>query len=148
MTKPTKWLCAQRRLGSAWASAQSNQSSLSTWRNIGSLATHWAHSEDWSDAKADLSLRWAQPSEAILLVLSWGGSYKTSFLTLTLSIDKQSKSTSAYKIGDMSIHSQNIEYFNQESHNFIQKTIGGVACTRYPLSIHLGGDGRTDTRTV
>ena len=29
MTKPAKWpVCAQRRLGSAWASAQSNQSSL------------------------------------------------------------------------------------------------------------------------
>ena len=26
MTKPTKWLCAQRRLKSGWASAQSNQS--------------------------------------------------------------------------------------------------------------------------
>ena len=25
MTKPTKWLCAQRRLRSAWASAQSDQ---------------------------------------------------------------------------------------------------------------------------
>ena len=25
MTKPTKWVCAQRRLGSAWASAQSDQ---------------------------------------------------------------------------------------------------------------------------
>ena len=25
-TKPTKWLCAQRRLRSAWASAQSDQS--------------------------------------------------------------------------------------------------------------------------
>ena len=29
LTKPTKWLCAQRRLRSAWASAQSGQSSLS-----------------------------------------------------------------------------------------------------------------------
>ena len=28
MTKPTKWLCAQRRLRSAWAFAQSDQSSL------------------------------------------------------------------------------------------------------------------------
>ena len=28
MTKPIKWLCAQRRLRSAWASAQSHQSSL------------------------------------------------------------------------------------------------------------------------
>ena len=26
MTKPTKWMCAQRRLGSAWASAQFDQS--------------------------------------------------------------------------------------------------------------------------
>ena len=26
MTKPIKWLCAQRRLRSAWASAQSDQS--------------------------------------------------------------------------------------------------------------------------
>ena len=25
MTKPTKWVCAQRRLRSAWASAQSDQ---------------------------------------------------------------------------------------------------------------------------
>ena len=36
-------------------------SSLSAWRKLGSLATHWAHSEDWSDwadAQADLSLCW------------------------------------------------------------------------------------------
>ena len=35
--------------------------SLSAWRMLGSLATHWAHSKDWSDwadAQADLSLRW------------------------------------------------------------------------------------------
>ena len=39
MTKPTKWLCTLctlRRLRLAWASAQS---SLSVWRNLGSLAT-------------------------------------------------------------------------------------------------------------
>ena len=32
---------------------------LSAWRKLGSLATHWAHSEDWSDwvdARANLSL--------------------------------------------------------------------------------------------
>ena len=40
MTKPTKWMCAQRRLRSAWPSAQSDQSSLSAWRKLGSLATH------------------------------------------------------------------------------------------------------------
>ena len=44
----------------AWAFAQSDQSSLSARRNIGSSATHWAHYEDWSYAQADLSLRCAQ----------------------------------------------------------------------------------------
>ena len=38
-------LCAQRRLRSAWASAQSDQSSLSAWRKLGSLTTHWMHRE-------------------------------------------------------------------------------------------------------
>ena len=56
-------ICAQRRLRSAWASAPVwSASSLSAWRKLGSLATHWAHSEDWSDwadAQADLCLRWA-----------------------------------------------------------------------------------------
>ena len=32
-------LCAQRRLRSAWAATQSDQSSQSAWRNFGSLAT-------------------------------------------------------------------------------------------------------------
>ena len=45
MTKPTKWLGAQRRGRSAWESAQSDQPSLSVWRNLGSLATHWVHSD-------------------------------------------------------------------------------------------------------
>ena len=49
-------LCAQQRLGSVWASAQSDQSSLSAWRNIGPLTTYWAN------AQADLSLRWAHMS--------------------------------------------------------------------------------------
>ena len=39
-------MCTQQRLRSAWASAQSDQSSLSARRKLGSLATHWAHSED------------------------------------------------------------------------------------------------------
>ena len=40
------WMCAQRRLRSAWATARSDQSSLSAWRKLGSLAIHWAHSKD------------------------------------------------------------------------------------------------------
>ena len=50
MTKPTKWHVrpakTQISLGicPVWS-----DSSLSAWRKFGSLATHWAHSEDWSD---------------------------------------------------------------------------------------------------
>ena len=41
MTKPSKWLCAQRRLRSAWASAQSDQSLRCTHEeSLGPLATH------------------------------------------------------------------------------------------------------------
>ena len=61
-TKPTKCHVRQRGLRSAWASAKSDQSSLSAWRKLGSLATYWEHSKDWSDwvdAQADLSLCWA-----------------------------------------------------------------------------------------
>ena len=56
-------MCAQRRLRSAWARPVWSESSLSTWRKFGSLATHWAHSEDkmirlggcpcWSESSLD-----------------------------------------------------------------------------------------------
>ena len=37
-----------------------SESSLSAWRKLGSLATHWAHSQDsQAQAQADLSLCWA-----------------------------------------------------------------------------------------
>ena len=76
MTKPTKWVCApQRRLRSAWASAQSDQSSLSAWRNLGPLATHWAHSENsdqtgWSEGQADPSLCWVH-THFVGFVMRW-----------------------------------------------------------------------------
>ena len=38
-------MCVQQRLRLAWAFAQSDQSSLSAWRKLQSLAIHWAHSE-------------------------------------------------------------------------------------------------------
>ena len=66
MSKPTKWHVrpakTQISLGirSVWS-----ESSLSAWRKLGSLATYWAYSEDWSEwaeAQADLSLRWAHMS--------------------------------------------------------------------------------------
>ena len=68
MTKRTKWLVrpakTQTSLGicPVWS-----ESSLSAWRKLGFLDTHWAHSED-SD-QSSLGAR------AILFVLSWGGSH-------------------------------------------------------------------------
>ena len=62
MTKSTKCMCVKRRLRSAWASAQSDQSSLSAqWVAKDPSFLH-ADSEDWSNlayAQADLNLRWA-----------------------------------------------------------------------------------------
>ena len=46
----------------ACAPSKDSESSLSTWRKFGSLATHWAHSRrlwsGWADAQADLCLHW------------------------------------------------------------------------------------------
>ena len=64
--KTNKITCVPRRESDQpWASAQSDQSSLSVCRNFGSLSTHWLHSELWSnctEAQADLSLRWVHMS--------------------------------------------------------------------------------------
>ena len=66
MTKPTKWHVrpakTQFSLGirPVWS-----ESPLSAWRKLGSLATHWAHSEDFGVFAVRI---------VTLLVLSWGGS--------------------------------------------------------------------------
>ena len=75
MTKPTKWVCAQRRLRSAWASAQSDQSlHCPHEEKTGSLATHWAPSEDSDQAGRMPKLIWVFTGRtAILLVLSCRG---------------------------------------------------------------------------
>ena len=66
MTKQPKWPMrhakAQISLGirPVWS-----EYSLSAWRKVVSLATHTAHSDDWSDwadSRADLSLPWAYMS--------------------------------------------------------------------------------------
>ena len=46
MTKPTKWLRPAKTPFSLGIRPIWSESLLSAWRNIGSLATHWAHSED------------------------------------------------------------------------------------------------------
>ena len=77
MTKPTKWHVrpakTQISLGirPVWS-----ESSLSAWRMLGSLATHWAHSEDSDQTGQMPRLIWVFAGRTIiLLVLSWGGSY-------------------------------------------------------------------------
>ena len=94
MTKPTKWLCAQQRQISL-ASAQSDQSSLSTWRNIGSIATHWAHSED-SDQTGRMPRLGGCPGwvfagrTLILLLLSCCGSYYSFYNPTQIIIENTS----------------------------------------------------------
>ena len=84
-------LSAQWRLWSDWAdaqaSAQSDQSSLSTWRQLGSLTTHWAHSEDSDQTGQMTRLIWVFAGRTvILLVLSWGGSFCVQLATWERSI--------------------------------------------------------------
>ena len=75
MTKPTKWhvrlVKTQISLGirSVWS-----ESSLSAWRKLGSFATHWVHSKD-SDQTGLRLIGGFAGRTAILLVLSWGGSF-------------------------------------------------------------------------
>ena len=76
MTKPTMWMCAQRRLRSAWASAKSDQSSLcAQWVAKDPSFLH-ADSKD-SDQTGWMSrLIWVFAGRTVtLLVLSWGGSH-------------------------------------------------------------------------
>ena len=96
MTKPTKWLCAQQRFRSALAFAQSDQikcpvwseSSLSAWRNLGPLTTHWAHSEDTDQTGRMPRLIWVFAGHtATLLVLSWGGSYYDVKMKLSFALE-------------------------------------------------------------
>ena len=52
-----------------------SESLLSTWRNLGSLATHWAHSKDSDQTGRMPRLIWVFAGcTVILLVLSRGGS--------------------------------------------------------------------------
>ena len=80
MTKPTKWHVrpakTQIRLGGCLGIRPvSSESSLSAWRKLGSLATHWAHSEDSDQTGRIPRLIWVFAGRKCnLLVLSWGGS--------------------------------------------------------------------------
>ena len=59
MTKQTKWYVHSEKTQSLGIRPVWSEFLLSAWRKFRSLATHWVHSEDWSDwadAQADLSL--------------------------------------------------------------------------------------------
>ena len=73
MTKQTKWPMCRAKTQIIWISAKSDQSLLPAWRNYLSMASHRAHSEDWSDwvnAQVDLSLRWAHKSFCVFSQLA------------------------------------------------------------------------------
>ena len=97
-------LSAQRRLWSDWADAQADlslrwaqislgirpvwsESSLSVWRKLGSLATHWAPSEDSDQTGRMPRLIWVFAGHiATLLVFSWGGTFSyfwINFISVT-----------------------------------------------------------------
>ena len=76
MTKPTKWVCAQRRLRSAWASAQCDPSLRCQHEETLFLATDWAYSEDSDQTGRMPRLIWVFAGRTlILLVLICRGSY-------------------------------------------------------------------------
>ena len=74
MTKPTKWLCARRRLRSALGIRSVwSESSLSAFKKVWVLSYPLSTSEDWSDwadAQADLSVRKAH-THFVDFVMSW-----------------------------------------------------------------------------
>ena len=74
--QPTKWVCAQRRLRSGWASAQSDKSLRCPHEEtLGSLATRWGHSEDSDQTGWMPRLIWVFAGCTLtLLVLSCRGS--------------------------------------------------------------------------
>ena len=76
MTKPTKWHVRPAKtlisldIRSVWS-----ESPLCAWRKLGSLATHWAHSEDSDQTGRMPRVIWVSlGAQVILLVLTWGGS--------------------------------------------------------------------------
>ena len=56
-----------------------SESSLSAWKKLGSLATHWAHSEGSDQTGRMPRLIWVFAGRTVtFLVLSWGGSFAFS----------------------------------------------------------------------
>ena len=76
ITKPTKWVCVHQRLRSAWASAQSDQSSLCAQLVAKDSRFLHADSEDSDQTGRMPRLIWVFAGRTLtLLVLSCCGSY-------------------------------------------------------------------------
>ena len=61
MTKPTKWCVPSEDSDQSWhlgIRPDWSESLLSAWRKLGSLATHWAHSEDSDQTSPGWSESW------------------------------------------------------------------------------------------
>ena len=82
MTKPTKWhVRPGKTLISLDIRPVWSETSLSTWRKLGSLATHWAHSKDSDQTGRMPRLIWVFAGRTvILLVLSCGDLYSLCFV--------------------------------------------------------------------
>ena len=76
MTKQTKWHVRPARIQiSLSIHPVWSEFSLSAWRKLGSLATHWTQSEDFDQTERMPRLIWVFAGRTChLLVLSWGGS--------------------------------------------------------------------------
>ena len=62
-----------------------SESSLSAWRKLESLGTHWAHSEDSDQTGRMPKLIWVFAwRTVILLVLSWGGTFYSAIVEMCL----------------------------------------------------------------
>ena len=81
MTKPTKWhLRPAKTQISLGISPVWSESSLSVWRKLGSLATHWVHSEDSDQTGWMPRLIWVFAGRTLtLLVLLRGGSFLLAY---------------------------------------------------------------------
>ena len=85
MTKPTTWLCAQRRLRSAWASSQSDQFSLCAYWVAKDPSFLHADSENSDQTGRMLRLIWVFAGRTLILrVLSRSGSIFTILQLLSL----------------------------------------------------------------
>ena len=125
MTKPTKWVCAQRihslDIRPVWS-----ESSLSAWRKLRSLAIHWVHSEDADQTGRMPRLIWVFAGcTLILLVLSCRSSFNKTdaHSDAEFSVSRNVWSTIFMR---QTVHRQNGKRWTNERYGtfFFKETVG------------------------